>query len=82
LRQRSINGSHNPPQNSSGWNKPDVTVTFNCADSLSGVISCLTTVILTSEGANQSVNGVSLDYALNQATASINGINLIKRRLS
>ena len=59
------------------WYKADITVTFNCADTGSGVQSCLGDTTL-GEGANQSVKGTATDWAGNTATDTASGINIDK----
>jgi hypothetical protein len=63
-----------PASNSAGWNNTDVTVTFHCADTLSGVASCPGGTIVSTEGKNQIVQGTVSDKAgnLNTGAASIN----------
>jgi large repetitive protein len=63
--------------NANGWYAADVTVTFTCADTLSGVDVCPGPVQL-GEGANQSAHGSSTDAASNSATAAVSGINIDK----
>ncbi|GLZ29823.1 hypothetical protein Lesp02_20130 [Lentzea sp. NBRC 105346] len=62
---------------SNGWYNQDVTVTYECADTLSGVDSCTATQTL-GEGANQTATGTATDAAGNSDTASVNGINVDK----
>jgi hypothetical protein len=50
-----------------GWNNTDVTVTFICTDSGSGIASCPPPVTVTKEGANQLVSGIATDVAGNSA---------------
>lgn len=71
-----ITGSRAPAANASGWDNGDVTVSFVCADALSGVASCSTPTTITTDGANQSVTGTATDVAGNQATATVGGINI------
>jgi hypothetical protein len=59
-----------PPANNFGWNNSQVTVTFNCTDSLSGVATCSPPVVVSSEGANQPVKGTATDKAGNSASAT------------
>src|SRR5207244_5035973 len=56
--------------NSAGWNNTNVTINFNCSDTLSGVDSCPAQVIAAAEGANQVFSGTVKDRAGNAATAS------------
>lgn len=60
-----------PAPNSSGWNNSDVTVSFNCTDSLSGIANCPQPILLSSSGANQIVSGTATDSAGNTASTSI-----------
>jgi len=64
-----IVSSRTPAPNAYGWNNTDVTIQFSCSDALSGVESCTSDVILTGEGAGQSVTGIAVDLAGNTATA-------------
>jgi hypothetical protein len=72
-----IIGSPSPDANANGWNNTDVTVSFNCTDSLSGIKSCTGSTTLTSSAANQSVTGTAVDNADNSASASAN-VNIDK----
>lgn len=74
----SIVGSASPAANSAGWNNTDVTVSFMCADSDSGVASCTGDVTLSSEGAGQSASGSAVDNAGNSAMTTVSGINIDK----
>jgi pectin methylesterase-like acyl-CoA thioesterase len=67
----------NPLPNANGWNKTDVTVSFNASDGLSGIFSSTSPVTLTNEGAGQLVNGNATDLAGNTATVNIT-INIDK----
>ncbi|MEU5789759.1 carboxypeptidase-like regulatory domain-containing protein, partial [Micromonospora purpureochromogenes] len=57
--------------NESGWNNGDVTITFTCADNLSGVATCPEPVTLTEEGADQTVIGTAIDQAGNSTTTTV-----------
>ena len=65
-----IASSQIPAANGAGWNNSDVTVTFSCADSLSGVATCTSPGTVSSDGANQVVTGTAVDRAGNSATVS------------
>ena len=65
-----ITSSQAPPASGAGWNSTDVTVTFACADALSGVSICASPAVVSTDGANQSVTGVAVDRAGNSATVS------------
>ncbi len=73
-----ISGSASPVANSYGWNNTSVAVSFSCADGLSGLDSCESDHVLSSEGAGQSVTGQAQDKAGNQATSTVSGINIDK----
>ncbi len=73
-----IIGSRGPAANAYGWNNTDVTVTFACSDSTSGVAFCSGPTTLSVEGASQSVTGTATDNAGNPASATISGINIDK----
>jgi hypothetical protein len=75
-----INGSRNPSANANGWNNTDVTVSFACADALSGLAagSPPAPTVLTTEGTNQQVTGTCQDLAGNVASAMVSGINIDK----
>ncbi len=64
--------------NAAGWYNSDVTVSFACFDFLSGVTLCSDPVTLTSDGANQSVNGSVTDLAFNTQTVTVSPINIDK----
>ena len=67
-----ISGSRNPAANANGWNNTDVTVSFSCSDGVSGIKSCPAPAIVSSDGADQSVNRTALDNADNSASTSVN----------
>jgi hypothetical protein len=66
-----------PAPNAAGWRRTNVTVSFACSDSGSGVASCPPPVTVTTEGANQVISGTATDRAGNSATASVT-VNLDK----
>jgi hypothetical protein len=66
-----ITAAVEPPANANGWHNTDVTVTFECSDSLSGVAECPADVTVTTEGAGQVVTGTAADKAGNDATTSV-----------
>jgi hypothetical protein len=72
-----ITSSQSPPANGAGWNNSDVTVSFTCNDTLSGVASCTTPITVSTEGAGQVETGTATDKAGNTATTS-RTINLDK----
>ena len=72
-----IVATSDPPPNPAGWNNTDVTVTFACSDTTSGIASCPDPVLVQQEGAHQVVTGTATDNAGNTASASVT-INLDK----
>ena len=66
-----ITASASPAPNAAGWNTSGVTVTFACADSLSGVAICPPPQSVTTAGANQIVKGTATDVAGNTASAQV-----------
>ncbi len=70
-----IVGVASPTPNSNGWNNTNVTVTFTCNDTLSGVAFCSPPSTL-GQGAGQSVTGTDLDEAGNSAASTVSGINV------
>jgi PKD domain/Bacterial Ig-like domain len=67
-----IVASASPNSNSAGWNNTNVTVTFSCSDSRSGVARCPQPILISSSGANQTVSGTATDFAGNtSATATV-----------
>jgi hypothetical protein len=77
LTPPAISSSQAPPANSAGWNNTNVTVSFTCADNLSGVDTCTAPITVSTEGAGQVINGTATDKAGNSATTS-RTINLDK----
>lgn len=65
-----ISGSINPPPDAGGYNSSAVTVTFNCADALSGVASCSPPISVTAEGTFQET-GTAVDIAGNTAITTV-----------
>ncbi len=59
-----------PLPNASGWNNSNVTVSFACSDSLSGVVSPGQSVPVTTEGAGQPFNFTCQDLAGNSRSGS------------
>ena len=73
-----ISGSRSPGPNANGWNNVDVTVHFECNDTLSGIVSCTPDVVLTNEGRNQSITGFAIDLPGNGAKTTVSGISIDK----
>lgn len=66
-----ISGSASPLPNSAGWNNSDVTVTFTCSDTPSGIAQCPGSVKVSAEGSGQIITGTAVDNAGNSSTASV-----------
>jgi len=66
------------PANAYGWNNSDVTVTFTCADTQSGITACTSPVTVTAEGADHVVTGSATNGAGNTATTTVSGISIDK----
>ncbi|TFG38120.1 MAG: hypothetical protein E4H46_00380 [Desulfobacterales bacterium] len=66
-----INASVEPPPNATGWNNTDVTVSFECTDTASGIKTCPDPVRVSSEGQGQVISGTAVDFAGNSATVSV-----------
>jgi hypothetical protein len=73
-----ITASAFPAANAAGWNNTDVTISFHCADALSGVATCDSPAVLSTEGMNQSASGSATDKAGNSAIATFTGVNIDK----
>jgi hypothetical protein len=76
----SIAPSRTPAANANGWNNTNVTVSFTCADALSGLApgNPPGAAVLASEGTNQQVSGTCFDLAGNSVSAAVSGINIDK----
>ncbi len=72
-----LTSSITPAPNSRGWNNTNVTVSWGCADALSGVAHCSWPATLSNEGAAQSVAGSSVDRAGN-VTSAVVSVNIDK----
>lgn len=59
-----------PAANARGWNKSDVTVSFQASDALSGLDEVSPPEVVTGEGAGLTAFGSATDRAGNQATAT------------
>ena len=70
--------SRTPAPNAAGWNNTNVTATWNCGDSLSGVVSPSVSQIVSAEGANLSSTGTCMDVAGNSVSNTQSGIKIDK----
>ncbi|MHB8840307.1 MAG: OmpL47-type beta-barrel domain-containing protein [Candidatus Aquicultor sp.] len=64
--------------NVNNWYNSDVTVHFDASDSVSGVHTYTPDTMISAEGINQLVMGTAIDQAGNEATYSVDGINIDK----
>ena len=69
-----VDGAKNP----AGWYKGAVTVRYTCSDSLSGVDSCPTDVVVDADSAKHTITRDAKDKAGNSATATTTNIKLDK----
>ena len=69
-----------PAPNANGWNNTNVTVSFDCVtgDPLDIIVSCPSDVVLSTEGANQSVMRSATTKGGGTVTATIAGISIDK----
>ncbi len=65
-----INASVSPGPNGNGWNNSNVTVSFTCSDSLSGIDTCPADVTVSDEG-TATVSRTVFDNAGNSNSASV-----------
>jgi hypothetical protein len=79
-----ITGAPSPAANSFGWNNTNVSVTFSCSDTGSGlqtgVAGCSGDTTLTNDGAGQTVHGDAVDVAGNTNSTDLGPINIDKTK--
>jgi hypothetical protein len=73
-----LTGLRTPAANEAGWNNTDVTVHWNCTDSISGLGSVSSSQTFSTEGKNQSANGTCTDVAGNSVTKTVDNIDIDK----
>ena len=73
-----VTASSSPEPNSNGWNNSDVTVHFTASDTISDIDTVTADIVISTEGAGQSVSGTASDKAGNSATTTLSGINIDK----
>jgi hypothetical protein len=73
-----ITGVSSPAPNAAGWNNSDVTVSFLCIDTLSGIALCGPNQVLSSEGIDLGASGNATDQAGNANSATVSGVKLDK----
>lgn len=66
-----ITASVSPAPNAEGWNNSDVTVTFECTDSASGIATCPSPVTVTTEDPGLQINSEAVDNSGKTATTSV-----------
>ena len=66
-----INGIVAPAANASGWHNTPPTVSFDCGDSGSGIASCPDSLVVSEQGAGQSIVGTAVDNADNQTQVGL-----------
>src|SRR5439155_17908659 len=66
-----ITATPDRPANQAGWYKANVTVTFTRADPASGIATCPSPIIVSTEGANQVISGTAVNRVGITATTSI-----------
>lgn len=59
-----------------GWHRDDVTVSWACADSGTGVAACPAPTVVAGEGSGLSASGSAVDNAGNEATVVVGGIDI------
>jgi hypothetical protein len=67
-----------PGPNGAGWNNSDVTLSWSCADELSGAASNSDTASITSEGEHQGATGHCTDKAGNTKSSTDGDVNIDK----
>lgn len=73
-----ISGAPVTEPNAKGWYNSDVTVHFTAVDNESGIATVTPDVILSTEGAAQSVVGTAVDKVGNSASFTVKNINIDK----
>ena len=76
MTKPSITGAPTTAAGPTGWYRGPVTVSFECADSLSGVATCASDVVLVENGSGLRATGTAVDVADNTAIAVVDGINI------
>lgn len=71
-----ITASRTPEANEYGWTNGDVTVSFSCLDSESGIEICAEPVVVAGEGNDLSAAGTATDHSGNTASLTVSGIKI------
>jgi hypothetical protein len=66
-----ITASVERPPDAGDWYTDDVTVSFECADTLSGIDICPEPILVDTDGGGQVISGTAVDIAGNTASASV-----------
>lgn len=66
-----ISATINPAPNQYGWNSSNISVSFDCTDSLSGVALCSMPVLVDTETEGRIITGTASDVAGNERTSNI-----------
>jgi hypothetical protein len=72
--------SRTPVPNDNGWNNANVTLTWNCADTLSQPVSAAVSKTVSTEGSNQSSTGTCTDKSGNTASNTQTGVYIDKTK--
>jgi predicted extracellular nuclease len=78
MARPTISASRTPAANAAGWSSTDVTVSFTCVDPLSSLVACPSPVIVSTEGAGQSVTGSSATKGGATVSTTLTGISIDK----
>ncbi|MGA7669838.1 MAG: Ig-like domain repeat protein, partial [Nitrolancea sp.] len=68
LTAPTISGAPTTSPNGSGWYNTPVTIHWTCSDGLSGIDSCPSDSIISTEGTSQTASGTAVDKAGNSTT--------------
>jgi len=71
-----INFTTEPAANPAGWHQGIVTVTFDCSDGLSGVVSCPEPTELSDQGGALTLPTTIFDFAGNQASVDVGPVRI------
>ena len=71
LSPPTITATASPAPNGAGWNNSNVTLSFQCKDSVSGISSCPPSITVNTEGLNNVQSQPATDLAGNTATTSL-----------
>jgi hypothetical protein len=65
-----ITSQVSPAPNAAGWHNSSVTISYSCSDN-SSLVTCPSPVVVTTEGAGQSITRTAVDAAGNQAPNTV-----------